>query len=302
MSEPSPRFSVVIPVHDGRRKLRDAVNSVLDQSFSDFEILVVDDDSPIDPRLLLSGFDDDRIRYVVSRSNGPSASRNAGISSARGEVITFLDSDDRAETDWLMTFDREMKPHVGLVSCGAIYKAVSTGSEKAVLPKARGAAYRRQRVLFIAGTFAYLSRLSNGNLFYDSKLHQSENAEFGIRLVRRCAEKGLAAVAVDETLVIVNKGDRSRHGEARIDATERILTIHEQLMREDREMGRDYAAVAGVQCARFGRWREARRWFWKAVEFRPGDPTGWIRIVLTLVPFARSGIWRASPRPGVKVE
>ena len=99
MTEPSaPTVSVIVPTHDRADLLPRAVSSVLDQTYTDFEIIVVDDASTDETRDVIAGFTDPRIRSIRrEQSGGTSAARNAGISVARGEYMAFLDDDD----EWL---------------------------------------------------------------------------------------------------------------------------------------------------------------------------------------------------------
>jgi len=88
-----PLVSVIIPTHNRRRWLEEAVRSVLDQTFRDFEIIVVDDGSMDGTRDMLEGFGD-RVNVLVQERSGVSAARNLGIKEAKGPLIGFLDSDD----------------------------------------------------------------------------------------------------------------------------------------------------------------------------------------------------------------
>ncbi len=90
----SPFFSVIIPVYNRAHVLARALRSVLDQSFQDFEIVVVDDGSSDDPAQVIAHFADPRIRYIRQRNRGGGAARNAGIDAAEGRFIAPLDSDD----------------------------------------------------------------------------------------------------------------------------------------------------------------------------------------------------------------
>lgn len=93
-----PLFSVVIPVWKRVELARRAVRSVLSQTFSDFEILIVDDASPHSVADAIGLRPDDRIRHIRRSVNGGgSAARNTGIDAARGHHIALLDSDD----EWL---------------------------------------------------------------------------------------------------------------------------------------------------------------------------------------------------------
>ena len=88
-----PRVSVIIPTYNRGWILEEAVDSVLAQTYTDFELIVVDDGSTDDTRALLQPFGQ-RIAYVHQDNQGVSAARNTGLRLARGELIALLDSDD----------------------------------------------------------------------------------------------------------------------------------------------------------------------------------------------------------------
>ncbi|WP_114576300.1 glycosyltransferase family 2 protein [Saliphagus sp. LR7] len=90
-----PTVSVVVPTHNRCRTLPRAIDSVLSGTYDDFELLVVDDGSTDATPEVVADYDDDRIRYLRFEENrGANAARNAGIEAARGEFVSFLDSDD----------------------------------------------------------------------------------------------------------------------------------------------------------------------------------------------------------------
>ncbi|OYR53897.1 hypothetical protein DJ73_06250 [Halorubrum sp. Ea1] len=91
----NPLVSVIIPTYNRREELERAIDSVLHQSFAEFELIVVDDNSMDDTTNLVKGYEDNRIRYFRHKQNeGVSQARNTGIQHAKGEYIAFLDSDD----------------------------------------------------------------------------------------------------------------------------------------------------------------------------------------------------------------
>jgi len=96
--EAVPSVSVVVPTYNRAGLLRRAIESVLAQTFTDYELIVVDDGSTDDTEEVLREFRDRRIRVLRSEVNqGVSCARNRGIAAARGEWVAFLDSDD----EWL---------------------------------------------------------------------------------------------------------------------------------------------------------------------------------------------------------
>lgn len=91
----TPTFSVVIPLYNRAAIIEQTLRSVLDQTFQDFEIVVIDDGSEDNPQPVISGLGDSRIRYVRQNNSGANVARNRGIDEAVGRYIAFLDSDDR---------------------------------------------------------------------------------------------------------------------------------------------------------------------------------------------------------------
>ena len=98
----SPLISVIIPAYNTAPFIGETLLSVVRQTFTDFEIIVVNDGSPDTPALeeALAPFAA-RIHYIVQENRGLSGARNAGIALARGEFVAFLDSDDAWEPDYL---------------------------------------------------------------------------------------------------------------------------------------------------------------------------------------------------------
>ena len=92
----SPKISVIIPVYNTERYLEDCLTSVVGQSFSCLEIIIVDDGSTDDSFLIINRFaeKDARIKVITQENKGAAAARNAGLEIATGEYVTFVDSDD----------------------------------------------------------------------------------------------------------------------------------------------------------------------------------------------------------------
>ena len=100
-AEGEPRFSVVIPTYNRADLVPESVESVLAQTYSNYEIVVVDDGSTDDTAGALEPYRD-RIRLVRQANGGLAAARNRGIGEAVGEYVAFLDSDDLYEPDFLL--------------------------------------------------------------------------------------------------------------------------------------------------------------------------------------------------------
>ena len=121
--EKNPKVSVIIPTYNRAAKVRNAIESVLAQTFSDFEVIVVDDGSSDDTGKILGEVFGDRIRYYFQTNQGAKRSAEQGnLTEAQGEWIAFLDSDDLWEKDkleWQFKALEQFGPQ-----CGACYTDV----------------------------------------------------------------------------------------------------------------------------------------------------------------------------------
>ncbi len=117
-----PYFSVVVPVFNKGPHIGRALQSALDQTWSDFEIVVVDDASTDNSKEAIRAFDDPRIRFFERSESGPGgyAARNLGIEKARAEWIAFLDADDEWNTDHLENYTKLIRkfPNAQVLGCG----------------------------------------------------------------------------------------------------------------------------------------------------------------------------------------
>lgn len=112
-----PKVSVVIPAYNAMRYLPETVESVFKQTFSDFEVLIINDGSSDNIVHWTSGLSDSRVRLISQENRGLSEARNTGIAHAQGEYIAFLDADDLWEPTKLEKQVRclDDNPAVGLV-------------------------------------------------------------------------------------------------------------------------------------------------------------------------------------------
>lgn len=115
-----PKFSVIIPVYNVDAYLKECVGSVLAQSFTDFEVILINDGSTDNSGPLCDkfAFEDKRVQVIHQKNCGLSAARNAGIMRASGEYILFLDSDDFWVDENVLNilFERLQKTHAQVLS------------------------------------------------------------------------------------------------------------------------------------------------------------------------------------------
>ncbi|EOD00106.1 glycosyltransferase family 2 protein [Caldisalinibacter kiritimatiensis] len=99
----SPKVSVIIPVYNGETVVSISLNSLLEQTYSNFEVIIIDDGSKDNTKEVVKKYldEDIRFKYIFQPNSGVSVARNKGIKEARGEYICFLDSDDFYEKTYI---------------------------------------------------------------------------------------------------------------------------------------------------------------------------------------------------------
>ncbi|MEA2112498.1 MAG: glycosyltransferase [Patescibacteria group bacterium] len=91
----NPKVTVIMPVYNSEKYLRKAIESILNQTFTDFEFLIINDGSTDSSEEIIKSYDDPRIKFINNQKNiGVAKSSNIGLNSARGEYIAKMDSDD----------------------------------------------------------------------------------------------------------------------------------------------------------------------------------------------------------------
>jgi glycosyltransferase involved in cell wall biosynthesis len=116
----SPSISVIIPTYNAAKYLNTAVKSVLNQTFKNFELLIIDDGSTDNTMEIAKAFDDRRVQYFYQSNQGKSQARNNGIYKSKGRFISFLDADDfyyKTKLKYLLDFLRN-NPQIGCVAGG----------------------------------------------------------------------------------------------------------------------------------------------------------------------------------------
>ncbi len=125
-----PRLSIIVPVYNVEKYIRGSVDSILKQTFTDFEVILVDDGSPDQCGKICDEYavSDTRVKVIHKPNGGLSDARNKGIEAAQGEIIGFVDSDDMISADMYRTMIRYMDAHQSDVVCADTF-VVKNGRE-----------------------------------------------------------------------------------------------------------------------------------------------------------------------------
>lgn len=294
-----PAVSVIIPTHNRAELLPRAIQSVLAQTFRDFELIIVDDASSDSTQAVARALQssDARIRYIRHGANqGEGASRNTGIAAALGEFIAFLDDDDewvrRKLEAQLAVFQSPTVGNPGLVYCGAIYADASTGEELG-----RVQARKRDALLcdlldsncIIAGASTAMVEREVFKLcgFFNTApvLHDGEGTdwEMWIRIAR-----GYGFDFVDEPLarIYYRLGPSLTSNEL---AWANKARAHEHILEQQRAIIPKCLRSASNALHRIrrlyvygGMVAQGRKRFVDALRLNPGNPKAWLSLVASL--------------------
>jgi len=119
----SPFFSVIIPTHNRASLIHLPIESILRQTFTDWELIMVDDGSTDNTKQVIASYTDARIRYIYQQDLERSAARNNGIAQAKGQYLCFLDDDDYYFPEHLASFHQKIAEHnypVAVFYCNTI--------------------------------------------------------------------------------------------------------------------------------------------------------------------------------------
>lgn len=264
MMEPRdvPSVSIVLPVYNAGAFLRQAVQSTLDQTFRDFELIIVDDASTDGSADLIASFHDPRIRSIThARNLGLVSSLNDGLAIARGRYIARMDADDVMKPERLRKqFDYlESNPGIALVAAfvdlidpeGQVTGQWNTDRNTVTEAEIRA---MMPRTNCIAHPTVLIRRAALGDLRYEPRMVEGEDWDLWLRLLSR----GARIAKIPEVLLEYRKHPSSftAHARKRRPLSLRLLSMrHRHLLGEWSELHLSFAQIAVLvaQCRSFAR-------------------------------------------------
>lgn len=186
-----PLVSVVIPVFNGAAFLAEAIGSVLNQTYTELECIVVDDGSTDNTAAIVKGFGN-KIRYIRKANGGVASARNLGVTAANGEYLAFLDADDI----WLPEkLSRQVellraRPDLGLVYTGLYLVDENFHHIGEMTPPDGRVALRNSLllelpVMTISMTAALPTKVFHAVCGFDERLTTSADTDFGCRVASK---------------------------------------------------------------------------------------------------------------------
>lgn len=237
-------ISVIIPTFNRASSILRSVNSVLEQTYTDIEVLVVDDGSTDQTEWIMEKIRDPRIRYIKQKKQGACAARNNGIKNAKGEYIAFQDSDDLWHQDKLDKQMDEIK-RLNADVCFCMYeKYFSNGESEGICGPDfyKSGLQKNLKTVFGIGTQTLIGKAEVfREEMFDSKLPRWQDLELLVRINQR----GYKICFLDMPLVDYYRGSDTIGGNyiSLYIAGNRLLKIHPELRSQYPKMCKSLAGL-----------------------------------------------------------
>lgn len=286
----NPLISAIIPTFNRAKAVRRAIESCLNQTYQDLEVLVVDDHSSDDTARVVNDFSDKRLKYFFHEKNsGPASSRNTGIRNSQGEFIAFLDSDDEWVKDKIRrqvaTFEkfRTDEKNIGLVFVNGYDE---TQKRRFISNAMSGIVYSPQedafyplRVLICPPSSWMLSRRVIIDVgFFDERMYNWDDGDYLARVAYK-----YDIYFLNEDLVIWHESKEhvNKMSLNLIKGKELFLENNYEFMRKDKEYLFKFYRALGKDAIALDK-AKARSYLKKAFLMRPYDCSVLSKLIRTL--------------------
>ncbi|SIN80826.1 glycosyltransferase family 2 protein [Algoriphagus halophilus] len=270
-----PDISIIIPVYNSQGTVERAIKSVVNQSFTNWELILVNDGSTDhSPELCKNWLNNPRICYFSQENHGVSVARNSGAAKATSDWLVFLDADDELEADALALYWDSIKCNPQQkIFVGGITKI--TGENKVTKIPEEGV-YQAK----IPGTFCLRTVVFHSVGGFDSRLKFSENTE----LFHRINLLGYSEILLKKATVKYydNPQGGSKNSENLMDSLLIILEKHNDTLSSHVQFL--YHQILGVNYMRFEEFRKARIHLWDAFQLKPFKMQTMARLMIAFLP------------------
>ncbi len=283
-----PKVSVIIPTYNRSVMLRSAIDSVLAQTYQDFEIVVVNDCSRDDAGAVVASIADNRLKYICHETNkGVSAARNTGFLYSTGEYIAFLDDDDR----WL---PEKLQLQVDLLeksssSVGGVYTGffkMDLGSGKMfeeVMPVKRGRIledlYSRNWIGTASTVVVRRSCLEEAGLF-DEGIEYGEEYDMWIRIAEK---REFEFISKPLVLYFVHRSSLTSNWDKTKSGLESLLSKYGKDFATDKKSHSHRYLSLGVSYCCIKDLKRGRRAFLEAIRIYPAEVRNYYNLLLSLL-------------------
>lgn len=261
-------ISIIIPTFNRAHILPDAVQSVLEQTASNWELVIVDDGSTDDTMQVLKKYLlDERVTYYFQEYAGVSVARNKGVELSRGDYIIFLDSDDRFYPELISNLNENKFRNYDLI-CWQVFKRID-GKSFIWKPQKLEKVFDNIIASFLAGSICYKKNLFFQVGGFDPGMSFGENYELGIRISNL---PGLKTKIIQQPFLIYSIESNNRTSTTnikKITSNLRLLHKHKELYNKDSVSHARLQYQIGFLFEKQGEIKEALTYYKRAFYTRP---------------------------------
>lgn len=268
-----PKFSIIIPTYNRKDVILQAIDSVLNQTEIDWELIIIDDGSQDGTSKLLAPIlEDHRIHYFGQENFGVCVARNAGAERAVGDFLIFLDSDDKLFPNCLSEILSNQHSEIKIAQWGVRWEFGEYYEDRLPIGKSY--------FPFLTGSFIIRRDFFVEIGGYDLELKFGENTELFHRAFLR--DPKVLKFPFLGLYYIKNPFGGSKNLQNMIDSNQLILKKHQStLSNHSKHL---YHQVIGVNQIRFRRFSEARKHLWQAYILQPGKLPTLGRYLISCLP------------------
>lgn len=281
-------ISIITPTYNRAHLLSRMLDSVVRQSYSNWELLIMDDGSTDNTIDIVEDYQDPRIKLIRGKNTGPAQKRNEGVMLARGEYIIFLDSDDEVKSHWLELLIEDLSQDNEQIASCSFIKVDNKGEKvEEVKPKMLGPMFDNYQLNFLAGTLLLKRKYFLEAGGYDVDLSSGQHTELLFRLLPVFEKFNVTIKLINVVLVIIHihHGERIRTNyDGIFRGSTRTLKKHQQRFLRNAGFHFNYTSIAAVMAMRTNRLPEARKYLWIAIKIRPFDLKSYVRFMITFFP------------------
>lgn len=282
-----PFVSIIIPTYNRANLIKRAINSILDQSYINYEIIVVDDGSTDNTKEVIESFNEDKISYYIHKKNkGAAAAMNTGIKYSQGDFVAFQGSDDK----WIpKKLEKEMNvfldssDNVGVVYSGYWYlkndKKIYIPSPK-ITKKEGNIHYELLRGNFVSGLSIIRKKCFKKVGLFDENLPNLEDWELYIRI-----SKYFSFGFIDEPLstAYCSSDSETINYSKNLKSSEIILKKHFEDFNKNKEILAVNNANIGLYAFVDGDERKSRKYLMKAIKYNPINIKYWLVYITSFI-------------------
>lgn len=278
-----PTVSVVIPTYNRSNIIQDTINSVIQQSYSNLEIIVVDDGSEDNTPQVMSKYKHKCLKYIrLAENRGANAARNMGIKNSTGKYISFLDSDDQyaknniqKKVEYLNDLPEEyagvFTPHKTYKDGKLWHKSRFSGSVVEL------ETIKERNVIGGFSCIAVKKSVFEKTGLLDESLKSAQDYDFYIRLLKKYKIKYIDDTHVDR----FSTADRIGFDvERKLQGHKRILKKHGEILSPARK-ARQYSAI-GILFGRQNQSDEAMKYFNKSISTHPYEFRAYVLFLISI--------------------